>query len=128
MGPGKCDPAPRGSFAWRAHVAGARAVAVPSIWYETFSRVMVEAYSAGVPVVASRIGALPEVVEEGVTGLLAEPGDPASWAEGLERLRDDELSLRLGEGAYRRWQERYTPEENLRQLERIYRDAVSAAG
>ncbi len=110
-----------------ALVAGARAVLVPSLWYEAFPRVVVEAYTAGVPVLASRIGALPEVVEEGVTGLLAEPGDPASWAEAVERLRDDELSLRLGEGAYRRWRERYTPEENLRLLEEIYREAISAA-
>lgn len=110
-----------------ALVAGARAVLIPSLCYEGFPRVVVEAYAAGVPVLASRIGALPEVVEEGVTGLLAEPGDPASWAEALERLRDDELSLRLGEGAYRRWQERYTPEENLRLLEEVYREAISAA-
>jgi glycosyltransferase involved in cell wall biosynthesis len=56
-------------------------VLVPSLGYEAFGRTIVEAYAAGVPVVASRIGALPEVVEEGVTGLLAEPGDPDSWAE-----------------------------------------------
>ncbi len=89
---------------------------------------MVEAYAAGVPVVASRIGALPEVVEEGVTGLLAPPDEPASWAEVLERLLDDELSLRLGEGAYRAWAERYTPETNLRMLEAIYREAAASAG
>jgi len=104
----------------RRLVAQARAVLVPSIWYETFSRVVVEAYAAGVPVVASRIGALPEVVEDGVTGLLAEPGDPASWAAAVERLLDDKLTERLGEGAYRAWATRYTPEENLRWLERIY--------
>ncbi|GIV00417.1 MAG: glycosyl transferase [Actinomycetota bacterium] len=92
-----------------------------------FPRVIVEAYASGVPVVASRIGALPEVVEEGVTGLLAEPGDPASWAEAVGRLREDELSLRLGEGAYRAWAERYTPERNLEMLEAIYAEAIAAA-
>jgi len=104
----------------RRLVAQARAVLVPSIWYEAFPRTIVEAYAAGVPVVASRIGALPEVVEDGVTGLLAEPGDPASWAAAVERLLDDKLTERLGEGAYRAWATRYTPEENLRWLERIY--------
>ncbi len=112
----------------RELVAGARAVLIPSRWYEAFPRVVVEAYAAGVPVVASRIGALPEVVEEGVTGLLAPPDEPASWAEVLERLLDDELSLRLGEGAYRAWAERYTPETNLRILEAIYREAAASAG
>jgi len=108
-------------------VRRARAVLVPSIWYEAFSRTIVEAYAAGVPVVASRIGALPEVVEEGVTGLLAEPGDADSWAGAVAALRDDELSLRLGEGAYRAWRERYTPERNLEMLERIYREARAEA-
>jgi glycosyltransferase involved in cell wall biosynthesis len=111
----------------RELVAEARALLVPSLWYEAFPRVIVEAYASGVPVVASRIGALPEVVEEGVTGLLAEPGDPASWAEALSRLREDELSLQLGEGAYRAWAERYTPERNLEMLEAIYREAIAAA-
>jgi glycosyltransferase involved in cell wall biosynthesis len=104
----------------RRLVAQARAVLVPSVCYEAFPRVVVEAYAAGVPVVASRIGALPEVVEEGVTGLLAEPGDPSSWAAAAERLCDDGLSERLGEGAYRAWATRYTPEANLGRLEEIY--------
>jgi glycosyltransferase involved in cell wall biosynthesis len=104
----------------RRLVTQARAVLVPSIWYEAFPRVVVEAYSAGVAVVASRIGALPEVVEDGVTGLLAEPGNPASWAAAVERLGDDDLSERLGDGAFRAWATRYTPEANLRRLEEIY--------
>jgi glycosyltransferase involved in cell wall biosynthesis len=85
----------------------------------------VEAYASGVPVVASRIGALPEVVEDGVTGLLAEPGDPGSWAAAVERLCDDGLSERLGEGAYRAWATRYTPEANLRRLEEIYAEVCT---
>ena len=110
----------------RRFVADARAVLVPSIWYEAFPRVVVEAYAAGVPVVASRIGALPEVVEDGVTGLLVEPGDPASWAAAVERLCDDRLSEGLGEGAYRAWAVRYTPEANLKQLEEIYTVACTS--
>jgi glycosyltransferase involved in cell wall biosynthesis len=110
----------------RRLVAQARAVLVPSVWYEAFPRVVVEAYAAGVPVVASRIGALPEVVEDGVTGLLAEPGEPASWAAALERLCHDRLSERLGEGAYRAWATRYTPEANLRRLEKIYAAACAS--
>jgi glycosyltransferase involved in cell wall biosynthesis len=101
----------------------ARAVLVPSRCYEAFSRVIVEAYAAGVPVAASRIGALPDIVEDGITGLLARPDDPASWTEALEQLQDDELSLRLGENAYRTWAERYTPEANLRLLEDLYATA-----
>jgi glycosyltransferase involved in cell wall biosynthesis len=109
----------------RRFVADARAILVPSIWYEAFPRVVVEAYAAGVPVVASRIGALPELVEDGVTGLLVEPGDPVSWAAAIERMLDDGLSEHLGEGAYRAWATRYTPEANLRRLEEIYAAACT---
>ncbi|GIV00130.1 MAG: hypothetical protein KatS3mg014_1745 [Actinomycetota bacterium] len=44
----------------------------------------------------------------------------------MDRLREDELSLRLGEGAYRAWAERYTPERNLEMLEAIYAEAIAA--
>lgn len=107
-------------------VAEARAVLVPSVCYEAFPRVVVEAYASGVPVVASRIGALPEVVEDGTSGLLAEPGDPASWRRAIEGLLDNGERLRLGEGAFRRWVERYSPERNLELLEAAYCGARAA--
>jgi glycosyltransferase involved in cell wall biosynthesis len=109
-------------------IRGARAVLVPSRGFEAFPHVVVEAYAAGVPIVASRNGALPEVVEGDVTGFLAQPDVPASWTEQIEGLLDDGVSERLGEGAYLRWAERYTPEESLRQLEAIYADAMAAVG
>ena len=67
------------------------ALAVPSVptpgWVEQFGRVVVEAQASGVPVVASRSGALPEVV--GDAGILVEPGDAADLARGLARLLDE---------------------------------------
>lgn len=66
-------------------------VAVPSLpwpgWLEQFCRVAVEAMACGVPVVASRSGALPEVV--GDAGILVEPGDVAAWRSSLMSLLDD---------------------------------------
>jgi glycosyltransferase involved in cell wall biosynthesis len=109
-------------------VARARALLVPSLWYEAAPRGIVEAYAVGVPVVASRIGALPEAVEEGVSGLLAAPGDAASWAAAAARLADDSESERLGDGAHRMWRERFSPERGLQDLEAAYREAMSSAG
>ncbi|HXW39257.1 MAG TPA: glycosyltransferase [Acidimicrobiales bacterium] len=67
------------------------ALAVPSVptpgWVEQFGRVVVEAQASGVPVVASRSGALPEVV--GDAGILVEPGDPVALCRGLVRLLDE---------------------------------------
>ena len=102
---------------------GARALVVPSRWYEGQPRVILEAFAAGVPVLASRIGGLPELVEHDVNGYLVEPDDGGGWAEALERMADDETSLRLGAGAYRTWERRFTPEIAIRELE----DAFSAA-
>lgn len=56
---------------------------------EAFGLVLAEAMSKGVPVVASRIGAIPEVLENGMAGLLTPPGDPAALAEALGRMLDD---------------------------------------
>ena len=109
-------------------LARARAVLVPSRWYEPAGRVALEAYASHVPVVASRIGALPELVEEGVTGLLADPDRPRDWADAAERLSDDGVSERLGTGAFRAWRERFSPEPGLRGLEAAYRGALDNDG
>jgi glycosyltransferase involved in cell wall biosynthesis len=67
---------------WKDHpalagyLAQARFLVYPSLFYETFGISIAEAYSCGVPVIASRLGALAEIVEDGRTGLLFRPGDP----------------------------------------------------
>jgi glycosyltransferase involved in cell wall biosynthesis len=106
----------------------ARALLVPSNWYEGQPRGILEAYAAGVPVIASRFGGLPEVVEDGATGLLAEPGIPQAWRDAVSRLQNDEDSLRLGEGAWHRWREYFTPQRGLAALESNYREAMTMAG
>jgi glycosyltransferase involved in cell wall biosynthesis len=102
----------------------ARALLVPSRWYEAAPRSIIEAYAAGVPVVASDIGALPESVLDGVTGRLAPPNDPAAWARTVALL-DVAESARLGDGALRAWEERYSPGCGLEGLERAYRGAMA---
>jgi glycosyltransferase involved in cell wall biosynthesis len=62
---------------------------VPSLVKETFGMVALEAMSAGTPVIASRIGGLPEVIDDGTTGLLVEPGSPVEMRNALRRLIDD---------------------------------------
>lgn len=63
--------------------------AFPTLREEAFGLVLAEAMSKGVPVVATRIGAIPEVLENGSAGLLTEPGDPAALAGALGRMLDD---------------------------------------
>jgi glycosyltransferase involved in cell wall biosynthesis len=74
-----------GAKLW-AHVEAASAMALPSVWYEIAPKSILEAQARGTPVITTRIGGLPELVEHGVTGLLAEPGDAASLAEAIATL------------------------------------------
>jgi glycosyltransferase involved in cell wall biosynthesis len=107
-------------------LGSARALLLPSRWFEAAPRSITEAYAAGVPVVASDIGALPEAIDPGVTGDLVPVDDPRAWARAAGRLSDDAESVRLGEGAWRRWNERFTPEHGLAALEAAYAEAVAA--
>ena len=110
-----------------AFLAGARALVLPSICYEGAPRTVVEAYAAGVPVVANRWGALPSVVSDGETGLLAQPGDPGAWRAALESLLVDEISERLGAGAFSAWRTGYSPEQGLADLEAAYHTVTASA-
>jgi glycosyltransferase involved in cell wall biosynthesis len=83
-------------------LAGIDVLVVPSLWHEPMGRIVVEAYAAGIPVLAARRGGLPEVVTDGITGFLFEPG-PSELAELMRRLLDErQLRLALGDGARRR--------------------------
>ena len=64
-------------------------LAFPSIRRESFGRIAAEAQACGVPVVASRVGGIPETLIENVSGVLIEPGDVAKWSDALVALVDD---------------------------------------
>jgi glycosyltransferase involved in cell wall biosynthesis len=108
-------------------LAGARGLVLPSVWYEGAPRSILEAYAAGVPVLASSVGGLPEMVTDAVTGLLFPPENSRALAAAAERLCDDGESARLGEGAWTAWSERFTPGRALENLEHAYRTACSRA-
>jgi glycosyltransferase involved in cell wall biosynthesis len=81
---------------------------MPTVAQEALGRTAVEAMAAGKPVVASRLGGLPYTVVDGLTGLLAAPGDPADLAEKLAALLDDPARCeRLGLAGRRRFEEHY---------------------
>jgi glycosyltransferase involved in cell wall biosynthesis len=102
----------------------ARALLVPSKWYEGEPRAVLEAYASGVPVIVSDIGGLPHLVEHDASGLVVPPRDERAWARAIERLQDDAEAERMGEGAWRAWSDRYSPEKALRELEAVYEDAM----
>jgi 2-deoxystreptamine N-acetyl-D-glucosaminyltransferase/2-deoxystreptamine glucosyltransferase len=82
-----------------AYLHHADLLVLPSV-YEELGSVLVEAMQAGLPVVASAVGGIPEVVADGVTGRLVPPGDPAPLAAAIDEvLGDPGLAHRLGEAA-----------------------------
>ena len=108
-----------------SEIALSRALILPSIWYETFGMTILEAAARARPALVSEIGALPEVVLDGVTGLTFTPGDVSALALGLRRLAaSDDLVDALGAEARSRYLGKYTRAQNLPALLRIYKFAV----
>jgi len=112
----------------QAAMRGALALVLPSQSYENFPRTLVEACANALPVIASRLGALPELVEDGVTGLLADPHDAADWTARLQwALAHPQRMAAMGRAARARYEERYTAAANLEQLLAIYDAAIADA-
>lgn len=98
---------------------------VPSECYENFPVVVAEAFSLGLPVVASRLGALAEIVRHEKNGLLFEAGNSENLrALATKMSKDNKLAERLSEGARADYAERYTPKANLKMLLEIYQAAM----
>ena len=105
---------------------GARAIVVPSIWTETFGIVAAEAMSHGIPVVVSRIGALPELVRDGESGLLAEPANVQDFAEKISRIwNDPALARRLGGNARRQVESECGLKPHFDRLAQIYANVIA---
>lgn len=110
----------------RVQMAAARCLVIPSIWYETFGMVVTEAFAASLPVIASRIGALEELVTDQVTGWHFTPGDPKSLVAVVRKAFGSPARLvDMGNNARRIWQDYYSPAKNLLQLETIYSEALA---
>jgi len=107
-----------------AEMVRSQALIMPSEWYEGFPMVLVEAMSRGLPVIGSNIGAMAEVVQDGVTGMHFESGNVESLREAVCRMaRDKETLKRMSEESMKIYREKYSPEVNLCQLMDIYERA-----
>jgi glycosyltransferase involved in cell wall biosynthesis len=106
-----------------AFFRGARMFVLPSVWFEAFGLVAAEAMGHGLPVVASRMGAVSELVEDGVDGLLFQPGNARDLSEKVKRLWDDpQLCRRLGQAARRKAVSLWSTERHVQRLQSLYED------
>ncbi len=93
--------------------------------HEAFGRVIIEAQAAGVPVVATEVGGVIDIIENNKNGLLVPPADPSSMAEAVIRIfRDPQLALNLAEAAITKVREKYNVELMVENTLKVYEDAT----
>jgi glycosyltransferase involved in cell wall biosynthesis len=90
---------------------------VPSVYPEPFGIVNLEYMACGLPVVATRVGGIPEIVTDRETGLLVEPNDPQALASAIEILLDNsDLRIKMGKAARKHVEKNFTWEKHIEQL------------
>ena len=110
----------------QAELSAARALAFPSLWYETFGLVVDEAASRGVPALVSDISAAAERVRAGEAGWHVPAGDIDAWARAIAALDDDAAVSRLGAAAHAAfWQDPPTASRHVAGLRRIYAEVLA---
>lgn len=112
-----------------AQMRDAAFLVLPSEWYEGgFPLVALEAFACGLPVVASRLGCMQEIVREGTTGLLFAPGDPLDLAEKIRWATDHPEQMHaMGANARRQFEAEYSAGRNFDALMGIYQQASHCA-
>ncbi|MBC8230469.1 glycosyltransferase family 4 protein [bacterium] len=98
---------------------------LPSIVYESFPLTIREAFACGKPVVASRLGAMAAIIEDGKTGLLFEPGNPDDLAAKVcQMMENEDAVIKMGKAARAEFEAKYTAERNHEMLMEIYEMAI----
>lgn len=106
-------------------VGNAAFLVFPSEWYETFGRVAIEAFAKGTPVVASKIGAITELIDRERTGLHFNPSDPTDLADKINWLLEHPQELsRMRQEARAEFEAKYTAEDNYKRLMEIYQSTL----
>ncbi|HEX3958162.1 MAG TPA: glycosyltransferase [Trebonia sp.] len=108
-----------------AEMASARAVVLPSAWEETFGLAAVEAMALGVAPVAAAHGSFPEIITDGIDGVLFKRGDPAALSAVLELIdKNPGIFDEYGTRARKTYEQRFDPADSLQRLLDIYRYAI----
>lgn len=93
---------------------------------EAFGRVIIEAQASGVPVVATKVGGVVDIIEDNKTGLLVPPADPLSMSEAIVKIfKDEKLAAGLAQSAYKKVKEKYNVELMVKSTLEVYQDALS---
>lgn len=92
-------------------------IVCPAIWYENFPNTIIEAYAHGKPVIASRLGSLEEMVEEGITGFLVEPKNAKELSDKMKKLINNKnLSSELGKNARKKCEQEFSEKLHMERV------------
>jgi len=106
-------------------IAQSKFTVLPAVWYEVFGLSILESFACGKPVIASDIGGIPEIVKDGLNGLLVKPGNIDDLAEKIDKLwNNTKLYRELGKNAREYAEKNFGPEEHYVKLMSIYKMAI----
>jgi len=109
-------------------VQNSRFVVVPSEWHDNSPLVIYESFSMGKPVVGTRLGGVPELIEEGETGFLFDAGDVEALASIIRRLwASPELCRKLGRNARKKAEREFAPEHHYEKMMEMYRRLLAVS-
>ncbi len=112
--------------ALRDTIRSAIAVVLPVLWFENLPNALLESYAWGKPVIASDIGCMPDLVEDGKTGLLCKPGDPADLARAMDDLMEHpEKAELMGRAARKLCESSYHPESYYQRMIDLFEEVLS---
>jgi len=98
---------------------------LPSVCYENNPRSVLESFALGKPVIGSRIGGIPELVKDGITGLTFEPGNPRDLRNKIQVLvKDPDKIIEMGKNARRFVETKFNPEIHYQELMKVYNMAI----
>jgi glycosyltransferase involved in cell wall biosynthesis len=112
----------------RSLLRASAVLALPSRWYENMPLIVLEAFASGVPVVATDLGGIPELIQPGVDGIVAPREDPVALGDALaEIVRDPERGFEMGRAARAKAEREFSPAPHLERLGAIYDEAGAPA-
>ncbi len=98
-----------------------------SVCHEAFGRVIIEAQAAGVPVIATSVGGVVDIIDDNLTGLLVPPADIEGLSEGIiKMIKDESLRDYLAKNAYQKVKEKFNLELMCERTLEVYREAISS--
>jgi glycosyltransferase involved in cell wall biosynthesis len=105
-------------------IANSDAMVVPSLWQENSPVVVCHALTYGIPVIASRVGGVPELVTDRENGLLLSPGARAEWHDTFERISNNSAELKQLKAGAEKSKDRLSPERITDEIIALYRDTI----